>query len=117
MINKKTIPVAVFLLLVSTITVAGATQVSGYKTAPGQGVVATGAPQSTGNPYPELATAPTLSAPTGQVTFSDSFSSVSGWALLPGTEGVWKVLKTGVLQQSGSTLDGEVSNENSVYFN
>jgi hypothetical protein len=120
MINKRTIPIAILLLLIAALAVAGASQVAGYKTAPGQVIVATGAPQSTGNPYPAIPASPALPAPSGQVAFSDSFDSTTlgaGWHSLSGSEGVWKVLKSGLLSQAGSSNDGDISNEDAVFVN
>lgn len=117
MINKKTIPVAVLLLLVvaAGVIAAGASQTNQYQVPQGQVVLATGADQSQAPSQP-LPAAPALPPATGQVLFNDSFSSpeLKGWHNGPNSVGPWKVLSSGVLQQAGSNSDGDISDEASV---
>jgi hypothetical protein len=117
MINKKTIPVAVLLLLVvaAGALAAGASQTNQYQVPAGSVVLATGADQS--QPVAQsLPAAPALPAATGQVLFTDSFSGqiLKGWHNRADTVGQWKVLSSGVLQQDGSDSDGNMSDEDSV---
>jgi len=118
MINKKTIPVAVLLLLAiaSGLVIAGASRGSQYQVPAGNVVMATGAVHDADASDQVVPAAPALSAATGQVLFSEDFSNstLKAWHNLPDSAGPWAVTGSGALRQAGSDSDGNFSDDDSV---